>query len=500
MHFAVPTGPNESLVVPPISELVPAAIANRRRLDAPGISIGGLPLAELRAGLRRYILSLSKCDPDDERPIIASGHQPGLLHPGILFKHAVLEHVAHEAICVNVIVESDTAEVLSARVPTRHGESVAVVEVVMARGEPRVILTRAPKPERRAFEAQLSEVRRTAAKLDSDEILDALDRFAAIHREEYPQHESLATLLTAYRRRYFPTPHVHEIPLTSLCETDEFRAFAAALIEDADSFLATHNDTLKQHRRERHIRTTVNPFPDLHRDGNRLELPLWHIDNEGRRSPVYVESGADRTTLHAYRTPLGAFATRAQLDRLLATVQLRPKALTLTMFLRLYVSDLFLHGVSGGNYDSITDAIIRNSFGIEPPTYGVASLTMRLPLAFDDALEGRVCELAYRARRMTWNPDEFVPDSNPLRREKERILAGARKRLTRSEHEQIESVRLRLLGLIAKRRQANDRELDEARRTLAAQQRLGARDFPYFLYPLPLLQAAMEAPKTTCTG
>jgi len=500
VHFTVPANPNEGLLVPPFGELLPTAIANRTRLDETDAAIGGVPLARLRDGLRRRVLALAGCDPDDDRPLIVSGHQPGLDHPGILFKRAVLEQLAPAAVCVNVVVDSDTAELLTARVPARRGDHVSVEEIPLARTERRVVLARAPRPDRRAFEDALSRARRAAATLGSDEVLEALDRFVAIHREEYPRHDSLAALIAAYRARYFPTPHVRDVFLTSLCETDEFRTVAAALIEETEGVLAAHNAALARYRRERRIRTTINPFPDLRRDGTAVEAPLWHIGDDGRRSPLFIELADGRTALRAYRTPLGAFTTRPELDALLADVPLRPKAATLTMFLRLCRGDLFIHGVSGGNYDRITDAIIRDRFGIEPPAYAVASLSLRLPLVFDDDLDRRVRRLADRARRMTWNPDEFVAPLNELRREKARILAGAGEHLTRPEHERIESVRRRLLARIAGPRQANDAELAAARAALAAQRRLGARDFPYFLYPLPVLQAAMHAPETTHTG
>lgn len=500
MHFTVPSRPNERLCVPAIAELVPAARANRRALDGASASIGGVPLPELRAGLRRRVLELVKCAPDDERPVIAAGHQPGFPHPGILYKHAVLDQVAAEALCINVIVDSDAAEVLSVKVPVRSKNGVALTELVMARTERRMVLGHAPKPERRAFEAQISEVRRAAAKLGSDEILNGLDRFAAIHREEYPQYATLAELLTAYRRRYFTTPHVHEVPLRALCETDEFRTFVTALLEDAPAFCTMHNAALAEHRRARRIRTSANPFPDLRRDAHRTEVPLWHIDESGRRSPVYVGRSGKRTTVYAHDTAVGSFTTRAQLDRLLMGLALRPRAQTLSIFLRLCASDLFIHGVGGANYDAATDAMVRAYFGVEPPSYAVASATVRLPLEFNDDLEQRCRDLAYRARRLTWNPDEFVPKSNPLRQQKARILQAAGERLTPQEHEGIESIRTQLLEAVARQRLENDAALDEARAALADQRRLASRDFPYFLYPLPRLVAAMHEPQATTTG
>jgi len=229
-------------------------------------------------------------------------------------------------------------------------------------------------------------------------------------------------------------------------------------------------------------------------------VPLWHIDDDGRRSPVYVGRNGKRTTVHAHDAEIGTFTTRAQLDRLLKGLALRPRAQTLSIFLRLCVADLFIHGVGGANYDTATDVMLRNYFGIEPPRYGVASATVRLPLQFDDELEDRLRGLTYRARRLTWNPDEFVPKTDKLRQEKAHILQAAGEHLTRAEHERIESIRTRLLDATAPQRLTTANELDEARAALADQHRLGSRDFPYLLYPLPYLMAAMQEPRTTMAG
>mgnify|MGYP003676833614 CR=1 FL=1 len=51
------------------------------------------------------------------------------------------------------------------------------------------------------------------------------------------------------------------------------------------------------------------------------------------------------------------------------------------MYLRLMVSDLFLHGIGGGKYDQLTDAIVREFFGIEPTPMAVATATLHLPLS-----------------------------------------------------------------------------------------------------------------------
>ena len=50
-----------------------------------------------------------------------------------------------------------------------------------------------------------------------------------------------------------------------------------------------------------------------------------------------------------------------------AGISLAPKAVTLTLFARVFLADLFLHGVGGARYDEVTDGIMRRMYGIEPP-------------------------------------------------------------------------------------------------------------------------------------
>ena len=43
--------------------------------------------------------------------------------------------------------------------------------------------------------------------------------------------------------------------------------------------------------------------------------------------------------------------------------KIRTRALTTTMFARLFLADLFIHGIGGGIYDELTDRIIERYYG-----------------------------------------------------------------------------------------------------------------------------------------
>jgi hypothetical protein len=68
--------------------------------------------------------------------------------------------------------------------------------------------------------------------------------------------------------------------------------------------------------------------------------------------------------------------------------RLSPRALTLTIFLRLLVADQFVHGIGGGRYDQVADSIIAGFFEIAPPKFAVTTATMYLPQALGRT---RVC-------------------------------------------------------------------------------------------------------------
>ena len=55
-------------------------------------------------------------------------------------------------------------------------------------------------------------------------------------------------------------------------------------------------------------------------------------------------------------------------------------ALVNTLYCRLFLGEYFLHGIGGGKYDEVTDALAQAFYGVEPPAYGVLTATLLLPL------------------------------------------------------------------------------------------------------------------------
>ena len=194
----------------------------------------------------------------------------------------------------------------------------------------------------------------------------------------------------------------HRAMLASpIWESRGFLMFVHHLISRAGAFASAYNAALADYRRENRIRTATRPMPDLAAFEDSIELPLWldELATGGRTRPTAFacetcENGYVITLSNGeefyFDAAADGFMAADQLGQWLKRngVRFSPRALVLTMFIRLCAADQFIHGIGGGRYDQVTDRIIANYFKIEPPRFSVTTATMYLPEA---AGRARIC-------------------------------------------------------------------------------------------------------------
>jgi hypothetical protein len=294
--------------------------------------------------------------------------------------------------------------------------------------------------------------------------------------------------------------------VSSLSDTPEFAAFALHLLQDPCGFRKRYNASLDEYRRLHRLRSAANPFPNLEAADGYEEAPFW-IVRGGRRVSLFVQRDGDRLQL---RTPADALldlpAGPAGVEALRASgVRIRPKALTLTMFARLCLGDLFIHGVGGGRYDRATDVVIGEVFGCAPPPYVVATATLMLPLAgtgaaVEDgrALERRLMDLQHNPERSLASPSEaqrrLIDQKWSLIRAVEQMRPGAERRAATHQIREINTQLAQGLADEIHRLQAKQATLGRSSAEVAA---ATYRGYPFFLFDpdrLSALAAASTAP------
>jgi hypothetical protein len=355
-----------------------------------------------------------------DTPFILSGHQPQLFHPGVWYKNFVLGGLARrlDGVGIHLLIDSDLCRSASIRVPTGTVDQPRVEAVPYDQPAPEV-----PYEERMIRDAQAlaSFAQRTAAlsqSLVSDPLVSSM---WPLVMERNPAQANLGLRLAQGRHAYEQNwrNDTLELPQSAVCAMPEFAWFLAHVLAHLPRFWSAHNDALASYRQAHRLRNRAHPVPDLAEADGWLEAPfwIWSVDDPERR-PLYARQSADEITLsdrHSRTVRLALTADRdatAAVEQLLELarrgIKIRTRALTTTLFARLLLSDLFLHGIGGAKYDQVTDQIARQFFGFSLPEFATVSATLRLPIAHDHVDTLQESELIQQAREMQFHPERFV--------------------------------------------------------------------------------------------
>lgn len=434
--YRVPKGHRNLLCDPPGSSWWAAIEANRQGAAKWSFRVAGRGAVEFRQMARSEAFEAARRYADagrfrvmerDSDVVIQTGHQPLLYHPGIWVKNMLVDEAARAfgTTALNVVVDSDSASDVGVEVANRGvSGGLTMAKEVLALLPHGTAFEGMARPSDLEFERFCGRVINHLATLDTGE---PLYRFLRFRREALAvlaamgKDENLANFLTFSRRRYEDTSNggegastYLEVPISQVSRSTCFAAFVADLVGQAFRFAEVFNSALAEYRRVNRIRNEANPFPNLDVAPQRVELPLWMIDAGGARRTLFAYvlpngmglgpvGGPVFDMPHPAQDPAGA--CRVILE---SGLQIRPKAVALTIYSRLFLSDLFVHGVGGGKYDIVTDAVIEEFYGIPAPVYVVASLSYALPLSQGWASDFSPKAVETELRQMRYNPQRFI--------------------------------------------------------------------------------------------
>jgi hypothetical protein len=456
-RFRAPKGEGE-LLADPTFDRVPELISrNRQLLDSADVRIDGTPLSQFRQETRQELCNSTG-------PLILTGHQPELCHPGVWLKTFAAAGLAERlnGSALNLVVDADEVKTTSVKVPVWDTDPSRVRMVSMAfdSGPADVAYESRPihdVPFFASFPERLAEVSRTWP----------FEPLVAKYWSVAVEHPGpLGERFVAMRSRIEESfgCRVPTLNVSTMSGSNAFRRFAHHILNDLPRFAASHNLAVREYRQQAKLKSKTHPVPEL-RDG---EAPFWAV-GDGRRQPATANSD---------------------------TARLRPRALTLTLFARLCLGDLFLHGIGGGMYDAVTDAIVRDYFGIEPPAYQVLSGTLRLPFPPFPHTADDANRLAHRHRDLYWNPQRELTHPLVERRTAVQAERPETKAERRRRADEIRSLNEQLRPHVESLRGDVARKLELARFDAHANAVLQSREYAGILFPEttigPFLQSVMK--------
>lgn len=500
------------LIEPPRHE-VAAILAANRTLPAMKLPKGNNRADSLRWQARSDLLAAARAYTaqyrdvgsaviDPAAPILMSGHQPELFHAGVWFKNFLLSSLAkeHQATAINLIVDNDTVDAPAIRVPTGTPQSPLVETVAIDATAPGI-----PFEQRALLDQSLfiSFDQRVCEPLrpwvDEPLVSELWKHVKDTQRQPANLGQALAQARHALEGEW--GLNTLEIPLSAVAAQPAFRAFAMARLWNARELQQHYNAALHDYRRVNHIRSRSHPAPDLAIDGEWCETPfwIWTNDQPSRRRLFVRECGgglqlSDRQSLDLEFPADEDLALERWEEWERRGTKIRPRALLTTMYVRLMLCDLFIHGIGGAKYDELNDEIIRRMMGIEPPQYLTATATVQLPLAFSPTTAAELSEAQHEARELRFHAEQYMRhgDASELFERKQSLLREIPPRGAKQAwHREMAAVNEALHSHVAQEQQ----QMNHGVADLAEQRRitrlLGSREFSFCLYPADFLRTLL---------
>jgi hypothetical protein len=498
------------LIDPPLSEVLERLSANRIAARERSFDLRGRSAAELSAAARSHVLTaaiqytsryrdITPSLNGSNAPITMTGHQPELYHAGVWYKNFVLDHIAREqqAVGINLLIDNDTLRQAAIRVPTGTVDAPIVESVAFDQSQEEV-----PFEERHLIDSDVfdSFAERVRAKLlpsmESPLVGQLWPEAIAASRS----NNNLGACLSQARHQLEAAWGLKtlELPLSQICDGEPFRWFATTILTRLPEFQQIYNDSLFEYRRVNRVRSRSHPVPPLATDGAWLEAPFWlWSSTDPRRRRLFarqVRDGIEITDLHTERHHLsissdGPCEVAVEQLRQLRDqgVKLRSRALVTTMFARIFLCDLFIHGIGGAKYDQLTDAIIQQFFGIAAPDFLTVTATAKLPIEYREVTDTDIRAIQWQLRELRFNPQRYLdstPEATPLVEAKEQLIAAqpnVDQRIDR--HRQIAQLNDAMRPMVERQRV----NLLRAREDLIEQRRaaklLGSREYSLCLFP-----------------
>lgn len=408
-ELKTPPGHGDVLVAPGPPGWIPAARANHKALQDAETPLLKSTLGEWRRRTREAITGSA------DRLIVVTGHQPAFIHPGVWAKHIAAARFAEatSGLAVNLVVDSDVPKSTSLPIATEEDGQICLRRVPFADlqvGQPYEQIARQDDKRITRFARSMRDA--MGPRFNKSQVPLFLDGMRSMTDARDWVDQAVAGR-RAVEASFGVT--LDDRRISQCCPGP----LLADMLLNAPRYIASYNAALKAYRTANGIRGVNRPIPDLHIAGDLHELPVWAWRRNDHRHRLFVSRIGEDVRLFAEEKLIGELPARSLdstevLTTHLGDWQLRPRALTLTIWARLLLADLFVHGIGGAKYDRISDRIMADYYGVAPPQMACVSATLRLDLPHRGVTPNDVALLRHRLRDFQFNPQRHVANREEL--------------------------------------------------------------------------------------
>ncbi len=448
---------------PPWDKISSFLEENKKIFSQYSFKILNQPFKVVREKSRKNILGEaykfnSKFDPHIEEKIsstpkfiIQTGHQPVFFHPGIWIKNIFLNVLLKSpfldrCLGLNVILDNDLCKELSLPLPALSESGGLRLEKINFLSTAQDLpFEECSLPSLKLINEFTENIINRIKTLENKNILNNFINFSRCLENSFCLcHQNycdsnLGEFLSLARRLFENeiNPAYLELPFSQICNSDEFLSFFLEIVKNIESFSKIYNNKLDEYRKLFNVRNRANPSPNLIIKENFIEVPFWIWRGEDNRRKIYILK--EKNKIYLYSDFYGRiflldkddskslFSLKNSLKE--KGLKIRPKALLLTLYNRLFVSDLFIHGLGGVKYDLVTNEIIKEFFKVEPPHFLVISCTLYLDFKSSSvSSDFKISDLKKKIRDLKFNPERYIKELNLSEKEATQIRQLAKRK------------------------------------------------------------------------
>jgi len=350
--------------------------------------------------------------------IIASGHQPIWHHLGLWIKDVTASRFAEltGGFCLHLIVDHnrlDTSMIL----PKKNKNGAWAFETIQLEQNAKDMpIEFRDLPDDEKVRVFLNSVTKALPDALCSDIWSRRSLFQMNFSSHLKKTTHLVTYLESLLNKALGLKIVY-LPVSQLSRSTAFLEFTASIITQAGSFAHCFNKALDKQIQDWKIKPhqTIRPL-SINQRGAWIELPFWLLRPDAKPCTLFVENNKSYKNLYDGKHYLGRLelSSAGQLKKILESSDyfIRPKAVTLTLFVRLLLADWFIHGVGGAKYEYITDYLLRHYYRLEELYFGIATTTMTLSMVESAGSTSKnKQELKKKIRHLKYNPEKFLNQS-----------------------------------------------------------------------------------------
>ncbi len=284
---------------------------------------------------------------DSTRPVMMTGHQPTVHHPGILSKYMALSQLVriNEATGLELIIDHHVGVAGIVPVP-----KLVKTEDGLLRHQLHLLSLDASLPL--CWQApQQPQPLDKASSFATEDVAEGLGLMHGLLCQYVSATDAAGQLAETTAQLRSPwVADFSSVRASKLLETPFGRRLVELMYDDPRSCVEAYNKA-------------VHTWPEaqmrkLKIESDQIELPLWTQNNDGQR--VSAKVGPKHPSAPQFGSLL-------------------PRALLITAISRIGIADLFIHGRSGAAYDKVMEQWISDWLGLQPAGAVAISCTQTLP-------------------------------------------------------------------------------------------------------------------------